>query len=178
MREGIRQHALLHDSHKMFRGGLLWRYVPVIAELIRKHDATSLLDYGSGKGRQYIELEQHKDWNILPLCYDPAYQPYSAKPLQTFDGVICTGVAEHVLAEDIPSFLADVVGYAKSFVFTQIGVVDSHKCLPDGRSVHLTVQLPEWWIQHFENIDHSHIELYVDFTGENNKSVFCHTCCP
>jgi hypothetical protein len=164
------QYRQLHENPKRFRGGLYPRYLPLIADLVGKHAALTMLDYGSGKGAQYVELGQHAAWGILPMCYDPGYLPYSARPLQQFDGVICTGVAEHIAEVDVDAFLADVVGYARGFAFMQIGIAPSHKRLPDGRSVHLTVMSPSWWKERLQPLRLG-VEIAVDFTGEKNETI-------
>lgn len=105
----IDQYRQMHENYKRFRGHLHTRYLPTIADLVARHGADTLLDYGSGKGMQYVEHRQHESWGgILPLCYDPGYLPYSARPAQRFCGVICTGVAEHIPREDVGAFLDDV----------------------------------------------------------------------
>ncbi len=95
---------------KVFRGFSLLPHVEAIKRLIDEHGATTLLDYGSGKGRQYtsvVELGSRactvpEAWGVeAPACYDPAYSRHSALPAGRFDGVICTDVLEHCPEEDI-----------------------------------------------------------------------------
>lgn len=143
----IEQYRAMHQSHKMFRGNSIKGHLEAIADLVKKHQPVSLLDYGSGKGLQYEELKLHERWGGLkPTCYDPGYEPLSKKPGGEFDGVICTDVAEHVPESAVDEFLRDVIGYARKFAFFCIFTQPARKFLPDGRNVHLTVQPPEWWI--------------------------------
>lgn len=142
----IEQYRYMHANPKMFRGGLAAAFVNRIKMLVEQYKPESLLDYGSGKGRQYEGAEQHKQWGGLkPTCYDPGYTPYATKPTGYFDGVICTDVAEHIPPGNIDKFLLDVLGYARRFVFLCIFTDPAVKYLPDGRNVHLTIKPPGWW---------------------------------
>lgn len=144
----IAQYRAMHQSQKMFRGSSLKGHVEVMADLVAKHQPQSLLDYGSGKGRQYNELNLHERWGGLkPHCYDPGYEPLAKKPQGVFDGVICTDVAEHIPESGVDAFLADVIGYASKFAFFCIFTEPASKYLPDGRNVHLTVRPQHWWIE-------------------------------
>lgn len=64
-----------------------------------------------------------------------------------FDGVICTDVMEHIDRPDIDKTLNDIFSFLNhgKFAFFNICTRSSFKTLPDGRSVHLTVEPAEWW---------------------------------
>ena len=139
------QYEIMHAAGK-FRGGLDEDLIEAITRLVKDHKATTLLDYGSGKGRQYgDELNNHQNWGILPKCYDPGYEPFAKKPTGTFDGVICTDVAEHIPPDKVQWFLKDVADYANKFVMFCISTVPAAKHLPDARNCHLSVHGPDWW---------------------------------
>ena len=142
----ISQYKLMHDVGK-YRGGLDDDVIEHITALVKKHDAKDLLDYGSGKGRQYDdEFNQHQAWGILPDCYDPAYPPFATLPDHMYDGVICTDVAEHIPENDVPAFFSQVLGFATKFAVFSIDTIPATKMLPDGRNCHLTLKTPEWWL--------------------------------
>lgn len=167
----IEQYREIHNNVKRFRGKLTFEDYSKIAELITSTGSESLLDYGCGKGFQYIEDRVHVNWGgITPYLYDPGYLPYSVKPTIKFDGVICTDVAEHIPEEDVTSFLEDVISYANKFVFFSIGTNTSRKKLLDGRSVHLTVKPREWWLDKIGSIEHSVI-IETAFDDNNGDSV-------
>lgn len=127
----------------------------LVAELVRQWKPRNLLDYGSGKGKQYSEKRVHDRWGGLePTCYDIGVPEFRRRPEGKFDGVICCDMMEHIDPADVDAVLADIFGYATesrddgnpSFVYLYISCVPSKgKVLPDGRNVHLTVQPPEWW---------------------------------
>ena len=49
-----------------------------------------LLDYGSGKGYQYLLARIHENWGgHLPICYDPGVIQLATRPPGRFDGIIC-----------------------------------------------------------------------------------------
>lgn len=137
----------LHEENpKAFAGNSIKNYVHDIASLVHLFGAKTLLDYGSGKGYQYLKHRVHEHWGgILPYCYDVGVRQLSEKPEGTFDGVICTDVMEHIEEQDVDAVLRDIFGYSNSFVFFCIACRAAKKKLPDGRNAHLTIQPPEWW---------------------------------
>ena len=140
-------YKLMHRGAKVFRGSSLKGHTEAVTQLVKEFAPTDLLDYGSGKGRQYDELNLHERWGGLkPVCYDPGWEPYAQKPQGRFDGVICTDVAEHIPPAHVDEFLLDVIGYGKKFVFFCIFTNEARKQLPDGRNCHLTVRPAEWWL--------------------------------
>jgi len=143
---------------RTFPGSSLAPQAPHIKRLIKRTAARSLLDYGSGKGRQY-ELQRVADpdegivypdfksyWGIDELrLYDPGYARYNELPSGTFDGVISTDVLEHCAEEDIPWILDEMIGYARKFVFANVACFPAKKRLPSGGNAHCTVKPPRWW---------------------------------
>lgn len=131
-----------------FRGAMDLDLVDMITELVEQVGAKRLLDYGSGKGRQYMVEKVHERWGgILPTCYDVGVHFLSFRPVGPFDGVICTDVMEHVDESDIGEVLSDIFGFVRpgGFVFFNIFCNLARKQFPDGKNVHLTVQHPDWW---------------------------------
>jgi len=140
-----------------FEGLSLHKESPYIKRLIERSAALSILDYGSGKGRQYdpkphvVEGEGTWDsvidyWGVDEVtCFDPAYEPYSKLPSGTFGGVICTDVLEHCPEEDIAWILREIFSYAERFVFLSIACFPARKCLPNGENAHCTIRPTAWW---------------------------------
>lgn len=144
-------YALYQRTHavnpKRFLGGTTKLYVDPIKRLIEETGARTLLDYGSGKGCQYIgERRIHERWGgILPRCYDPGVPGLDDKPGARFDGVICCDVMEHQPEHLVADVLLEIFGYAERFVFLGICTIKSHKTLTDGTPAHLTVKDSGWW---------------------------------
>ena len=148
-------YGAFHKSKpKLFGGFSLIQYLDEIAEIVARHSPESLLDYGSGKGYQYLEGRAHEHWGgLLPYCYDIGVPQLKRKPQQKFDGVICTDMMEHIHKSDIDAILNDIFSSTtnskKSFVFLGISCRPARKSFNNGDikglNVHLTVESPEWW---------------------------------
>lgn len=101
-------HDLYRRTHagnpKRFLGYTTKLYVQPIKRLIEETGAVSLLDYGCGKGYQYLGGRRvHERWGgLLPHCYDPGVLGLHEKPERKFDGVISCDVMEHVPEHLIP----------------------------------------------------------------------------
>lgn len=125
----------------------------VIRDLVQSHDAYRVLDYGSGKGRQYSQKKLHESWGLgeAPVCYDVGVPEFRRRPTGVFDGVLCCDMMEHIAESDVDEVLADIFSFADpefGFVFFHISTRPSGntgKRLPDGRDAHLTVRPAEWW---------------------------------
>jgi hypothetical protein len=142
----------MHSENQLaFIGATCVRYADIIAELVNRVKPTRMLDYGCGKGAQYLRHRIHEKWGgLLPDCYDPGVPYLSKRPKGKYQGIICCDVLEHIEVADVPEILADVFSLADveapAFVFMSIACRPSkHRTLPDGRNVHLTVQPPQWW---------------------------------
>jgi len=128
-----------------------------IKALIATTGALTILDYGSGKGKQYEprivtdgaggEWPSMMDyWGVDEVvCYDPCYAPYSKYPGGKFDGVISTDVLEHCPEEDVPWILEEIFGLATRFVFANVACYPARKRLPSGENAHCTIRPVEWW---------------------------------
>lgn len=150
-----KQYQELHNSNiKLYSGQLNDMQVMEITTLVEKHNPVNLLDYGSGKGYQYLRDRVHEQWGgLLPYCYDPGVQPLSKRPnYMVFGGVICTDVMEHIQEQDIDDVLRDIFGFLENdgFAYFYICTRASKRKLPDGRGVHLTVKPALWWDDKFK----------------------------
>jgi len=147
-----------------FPGSSLRPQAERIKRLIVQTGALAVLDYGSGKGRQYesnaIREDAGKAWPSVidfwgvdeVVCYDPCYAPYCKLPSGTFDGVICTDVLEHCPEEDIPWIIEEIFSYATRFVFANVACYPARKRLPTGENAHCTIRPVEWWRTLIEGI--------------------------
>ena len=144
----IEQYQAMHEAGH-FGGHSMLPHVDQIKVLIKKYDAKTLLDYGSGRGEQYADGRVMQEWGIQPTLYDPAVPWLANKPIGGFDGVICTDVLEHLEMPDAD--LLWIFKYAMKFAFFSICCRPAKKILPDGRNCHLTVQPQEWWLLKIES---------------------------
>lgn len=142
------QYGAMHEQGKRFPGYSLGAYVDSIAKLIEQHTPDRLLDYGSGKGYQYLARRYHERWGgLLPVCYDIGVQQLSTKPEGQFGGVLCTDMLEHIEKPDLPAILDELVNYTATggFLFLGISCRPTKKKLPQGGDVHRTIERPGWW---------------------------------
>jgi hypothetical protein len=128
-----------------------------VKRLIGLTGAQSILDYGSGKGRQYDIRNFKADdgrvyesiqdyWEVDYIqCYDPSYEPFSKMPSGGFDGVICTDVLEHCPEDDMPWIIDEIFGFAERFVFANVACYPADKRLPTGENAHCTIKPLAWW---------------------------------
>lgn len=139
----------MHQGNaKVFSGRIDPEMADRIGCLVLMRGARTLLDWGSGKGYQYLRNRIHERWGgILPHCYDVGVIQLEHPPEGTFGGVICTDVLEHIKTEDVDDVLLELLRYTgeDGFVYMNICCQLAGKTFPDGGNVHLTVEPPAWW---------------------------------
>jgi hypothetical protein len=144
----IPQYREIHQGKRYRGGSTLRKHTADIAKLVREIPTATILDYGCGKGMQYTEDRLHEAWGgILPTLYDPGVPGIDDLPLETFDGVICTGVLEHIPRDELDQAFANLAGYARKWAFISVGCSPAHKRLPNGQNAHVTLQPEVWWLE-------------------------------
>lgn len=168
----------MHRKEKAFAGRSIRPYVKDIAVLVEETKPRRILDYGSGKGFQYLVLRVHEQWGgMLPHCYDVGVRQLREKPQGPFDGVICTDVMEHIDEPDVDAVLADIFSTipprddaGTSFAFFSIACRPAaRKLLPDGRNVHLTVREPAWWDAKLAAFKRDGLRIVARYDTESNS---------
>jgi hypothetical protein len=124
-------------------------YAPLVAKVLQSVDAEELLDYGAGKGRLGVALQDHVKRPLRIHHYDPAI-PEWATPPRPCGFVACIDVLEHIE----PALLGNVLDDLKR-VTAGVGVYTVHtepaiKTLPDGRNAHLIQRPLDWWLPQFQ----------------------------
>jgi len=144
-------------AEQTFDGRSLPRQAPRIKKLIARTGARTVLDYGSGKGRQYLPAgimengvvrwnSMQEYWGVESIrCYDPGHLPFCVLPEGRFDGVICTDVLEHCPEDDLPWIVGELFGFARLFVFANVACYPAIKTLPNGENAHCTIRPVEFW---------------------------------
>lgn len=163
-------YSCLHQNEKYFPGYSIDPYVPAIKHLVETVKPARILDYGSGKGFQYLVHRVHEQWGgMLPYCYDVGVRQLRPRPEGTFGGVICTDMMEHIEEGDVDDVLSDIYSFVEDegFVFFSICCLPARKKkLPDGRNVHLTVKPPAWWNDKLRKYAHRLTLLSVAYEEE------------
>ncbi|NDG28517.1 hypothetical protein EB118_00240 [bacterium] len=159
-----------------------------IRVLMDKYQAKTLLDFGCGKGRQYVNLVPYGlpyDKTTEPMTfqtrinaqevykYDPCVEEFSTEPCgQIFDAVICTQVLGSIPDIDMKNFANKLAGYAREFVF--IGLhnpfkpIKRKKMMYDSKYISYPRSV-DWYIKQFEHITRPEIYWWFrDYETEYN----------
>ena len=137
--ESVQQGTEFQKNNKSWAGYDVVKYQMKIKDLVVRYRATTILDYGCGKGLQYKEplpyggsvghelpLEQWQTFDeyleVKVYCYDPCVAGFEQLPPEgtKFDGVICTQVLNSIPDADMSWVRERLESYATKFCF--IGV--------------------------------------------------------
>lgn len=141
-------------SGTQFQGLSILAHKEQIGELIERHKAKSLFDFGCGRGDAYQYPHMlHRAWKVeRPTLYDPAFEQHDQMPAEgvKFDGVICSDVLEHVPMADLQFVVDELFIRANKFVWASVCCRPAKKTFPDGRNLHVTIETFRWWQRFFQ----------------------------
>lgn len=167
-KEFVEMYKQLHDMDRAMFAGFQSMFMTEYFKIyVDYFNLQTILDYGCGKGLQYIVGKIHKNWNIDSIyLYDIGLEEFSVKPEKgrKFDCVLCLDVMEHLEEEDIEEVIFEILDYTDILCIFTICTRPAKKTLPDGRNVHLTVKPKEWWLEKFE-------QIYVKKSKEKNVDI-------
>lgn len=122
-----------HKRKKLYSGKFIRFYVQNIKQLIDELGCKTMLDYGCGKGMQWVTpfdpklrgfieegeggIPLEKFLGVKVTKYDPGVAEFSKEPEGKFDLVICTQVLGAIPARDIPWVVARMFSFAKKAVY-------------------------------------------------------------
>lgn len=156
----------VHATRKTFSGRGVLKYGERLLAIAKQVDAKSALDYGCGKGNQYMRdydkgfrLEEKLGFEVTK--YDPAVEKFSVKPTGQYDLVWCTDVMEHIPEEDIGYIVRDLDQYALKGLFVTVGTYPAKKSLPNGENAHITQKSGDWWQEQFRENMGQHADDFV-----------------
>lgn len=148
----IDDYRAMAATGKALRGLTVLRYADTIKEILERFNAKTLLDYGCGGGDAYRAPHRlHERWGIEhPIMYDPAFPKYARSVAgQTFDGVICIDVLEHLDEDSVDAVIDTLFGHAEQFVFATVCCRPAAKTFPDGTNLHTLIRPHRWWVDSF-----------------------------
>ena len=160
----------LVDNGANFRGLSLLKYSRRIYKLLIRTQAQSLLDYGSGKGEAYGEkYAVHRTWGVpRPRLYDPSFDGIGIRPTETFDGVICSDVLEHIPEYELKDAITYMMKHSRMFIWASVCCRPAKKCFADGvTNLHVTIRPILWWRELFE--------YYKDVCGYEGEVILLET---
>jgi hypothetical protein len=136
--------ALLEQQHRLTK----WtedgqRKVNKLLRYVDEFGASSVLDYGSGKGRMGVLLAEARP-ELTYYEYEPGIPAKAGEP-PCADLVWCSHVLEHVEPECLEAVLEHIASKAPVAVFL-IPFTRSRELLLDGRNAHLIQQGPTFWL--------------------------------
>ena len=137
----------LHKSSKLYGSGFhvtthAGKLSVLIAQLLKKHDKITMLDYGCGKGK-LIEIMPPMV-GVTYNRYDPCIEEFNKKP-EPSDVVTCTDVLEHIEPECLVNVLNDLQRVTKKVLYLCVAIVESSKYYSDGKNTHLICNNYDWW---------------------------------
>jgi hypothetical protein len=148
--------ALISDGYRALQrelharpegyGGKGFKWAPAIVELAKRVGASSVLDYGCGRGSLKVKLHSIQGLILRVAEYDPAVPGKDGRP-SFADLVVATDVMEHVEPERLADVLAHIRSLARKAVFFVIALEPANKVMADGRNAHLIQQPREWWLE-------------------------------
>ena len=138
----LREQKRLHENPQY--GVASTSYAPLISQIIKSHNLTSLSDYGAGKCRLFKALKQqgHSDLQYFP--YDPVFPEYG--PPTPSDLVCCIDVLEHIEPIHLDGVLDELQSITQRFAFLTIHTGPAVKVLQDGRNAHIIQAPSSWWL--------------------------------
>ena len=120
-------------------------YAPLVAKIIESVGATEPLDYGAGKGRLGVALQEALQRPLTVHHYEPAMPQWSVSP-QPCRFVACLDVLEHIEPALLGTVLDDLMRVTAQVGVFSVDTGPAQKVLPDGRNAHLLQQPFEWWL--------------------------------
>lgn len=142
---------------QQFHGLSLLSHKDAIGKLIRRRNATTVLDWGCGRGDPY--RGPHKVWREWGIkwfdiwLYDPSFPSHDKTPPagKQFDLVICSDVLEHVPGEDVDEFVLNLFAHTRGHVWASVCCRPAKKTFPqNGENLHVTLHPLQWWIDTFD----------------------------
>ncbi len=125
--ESVNLGLQFQKENKSWSGADTLKYQKQIKGLVDRFQATTILDYGCGKGMQYstpcIDGKTFDEWlGVTVYKYDPCVPEFSIPPPANmkFDGVICSQVLHTIPDDDMHWVCEQITSYSTKFVFIGI----------------------------------------------------------
>lgn len=138
---------ILHAQRKPY-GEHGDKWAETVRALIAEYQASSVLDYGCGRGSLCAALKAANPIGLRVDEYDPAVMGKDGLP-SFADLVVCTDVLEHVEPDRLEAVLAHIKMLARKAVLVVVALVPDAKQLADGRNAHLIQRPALWWRKRF-----------------------------
>ncbi len=125
-------------------------FAPLVATILQLNAIRELADYGSGKQRLRLALEEQGVLLESYYPYDPAF-PSDGKPTSA-PLVCCIDVLEHVEPACLDAVLQELADLVCQLAFVTIHTGPASKHLADGHNAHLIQAPASWWLPKICNV--------------------------
>lgn len=137
----------LHASKPTW-GSKASRWSQQVIEFGRRLRASTVLDYGAGKGALRPDLESA---GFRVSEYDPGIPGKDSLPGPA-DLLVSLDVLEHIEPDCLNDVLTHMGQLALRGVYANIALYPAGNWLPDGRNAHLILESPEWWQEKIKSV--------------------------
>lgn len=129
--------AEMHRIREWGGGG--YKHADMVRRLLKKYEATTVLDYGAGRATLSAVLQ-----DVHVTNYDPCIPVFAADPAPA-DLLVCTDVLEHIEPECLVAVLQHMRDRCKIIAYMTIALRKGNKILPDGSLAHRIIEDGAWW---------------------------------
>ena len=169
-KEYIDQLKTLHFDKSRSKGfGGKVKSLGKFKKFLKEWNPDTVLDYGCGKGVILAHLREEYPYTNF-TGYDPAIDMFNNIPSQKFDCIFSNDVLEHIEPNYINDVLQHINELSSKYIWLRIDTLPARKFLPDGRNAHLTLEMPDWWMQKIKDNISGNI-IYSELTNKGKFDV-------
>jgi len=166
----IQQLRVLHGDIRRSRGfGGKFKKVKPFEKFLEKHNPSTVLDYGCGKGTMlytYREMYPHIEFD----GYDIAIDEFTKISKDSYDVVFSNDVLEHIEPEYLANVITHISQLSSRFIWLRIDTKPAKKILKDGRNAHLILETQPWWESKLMHLIDARI-IYSDLTTKGKLDI-------
>lgn len=163
---------IMSQAHSVDDYGKRNKIPKQLVKYIAEKSATSVLDFGCGKGRLRETFQQ-----VFPKIkyhgYDPCVPEFNTA-LPNVDLIFSTDVLEHVEPSCIDETLKEIYEHCR-YTYHLISCAPAKLVLADGRNAHLIQESPDWWKQRFTKagfkITFDHYKAFTKWSKQLKKEM-------
>lgn len=164
----LEKYRRLHATYGDFTGDNTVLYADQIQALINSTGSKTILDYGSGQGIQYSSFQLDAVWGVTVDMYEPGIESLSVLKDQTYDGVICVGVMDHVPEEEVDETLKNIFDRASKFAFFLIDTNEQkNPTNPMSAELIFNRKSSSWWEDKISLANKNNIDVSLIFRDKN-----------
>jgi len=139
--EYLKEQQQLHKNPSYGSSSIM--FAPTVLQLINQIKPQTLTDYGAGKQRLNLRLQELNAPKYIYQPFDPAFPEYGeAKEAEL---VVCIDVLEHIESDFLNNVLEDLKRVTRRLGFFTVHTGPAKKKLSDGRNAHIIQKPQDWW---------------------------------